>query len=449
MSSVLKESDLYIVYNNYIDYNFGRELNVLYLPLIGINSIKLYEYLFYKLTNEENLSEKYLHYDLTENLLLNTKQLLLARKKLEAIGLLKSYYHNENEDANYVYEIIKPLSFSEFFSTHLLSELLRNSIGEKEFEIIKNAYPTKKLSLTILTDVSAKFSDIFDYNESSFQINREISGPNLAEYYFDFNKLNSILSAKYIDVILEDNELRRVILELAHLYKVQSEDMAKAIENSIDRASGGDKIDIEMLKDYLNQLYINVRRNTPPTLDNMINRQVLKETYEENKELSKREKFAKKLENINYIDYLKEFHSIILSEVESKNTILKLQSKYNFPTGVLNVLLSYVIRQSGSASLPHFNYIDKIASSWSGHKLLTALDAMDFAKNENRKRSEFSKNNGKNYSKSFTKNYGKKEIATPDYIKEQLDDITSSKTTSNQSLVDDDFEEFLKERGVN
>lgn len=451
MNNNLKESDFYIVYNNYKNYNFGRELNILYLPLIGVNSIKLYEYLFYKLLNDSNMSDRYLHYDLTENLLLNTKQLLLARKKLEALGLLKSYYYNENSESRYVYEILRPLSFSEFFSTQMLPELLKNSVGVEKYEDIKNNYPTSKVSFKVFTDVSAKFTDIFNEEDPFINVKSDNVGPNLSEYYFDFNRLNSILSAKYIDVILENSNLRTVILELAHLYKVQADDMAKAIENSIDRASAGNNIDVVLLKDYLNQLYVNVKKQVPPSLDNMINKQLLKETYSEDKEMSKKERYAKELDNINYIDFLNKRHDIIISEIDSKNIILKLQDKYNFTSGVLNVLLDYAIRNSNSRGIPHYNYLDKIASSWTGQKLITALDAINFVNKDRKIKNEriVKKVNTTAFS-TYKNNTFRKEVPTPDYIKNQLVDmINNNKSNAKQEVSDDSFDEFLKEKGAN
>ena len=78
-------------------------LTLLYLPLIGLDSYALYstltalekdkEYFIKKLINITNIS--------------TLKDLTSAFDKLEGIGLLKSYYHNEK---GYIFEVIKPLS---------------------------------------------------------------------------------------------------------------------------------------------------------------------------------------------------------------------------------------------------------------------------------------------------------------------------------------------------
>ncbi|MBF0710837.1 MULTISPECIES: DnaD domain protein [unclassified Gemella] len=451
MTNLLEETDFFIVYNDYHNHNFGRELNMLYLPLIGANAIKLYEYLFYKILNDDNMSDTILHFDITENLAINIKQLLLARKKLEALGLLKSYYYNAESEKRYLYEIVKPLSFTEFLSNNLLSELLKNTIGDSAFEAIINKYPSRKVSFSIFTDVSAKFTDIYD-SQSPFENEtpRLESGPNLSEYYFDFTRLNTILSSKYIDVILENSSLRKEILNLAHLYKVSADDMARGIENSLDKTSAGTDIDIASLKNYLNQLYVNVRKQDVPNLDNMINKQLLKETYSDKKELSQKEKIARELDNINYVEFLNRKHSLKISEIDSRDIILKIQEKYNFTSGVLNVFLDFALRNSNSVGLPSFNYLDKIASSWSNQRLTTALEAIDFANNimKNRKQRAVQKTKT---SINKTTNYNKvtREKTTPEYIKNQMDELlnkVSDKEISNKNNIN--YEEFLKERGI-
>lgn len=454
MNSILRETDYFIVYNNYQNYDFGRELNTLYLPLIGANAVKLYEYLFYKILNDENMTDTMLHFNITENLALNVKQVVLARKKLEALGLIKSYYYNAEDEHRYVYEILSPLSFSEFLSNTLLSELLKNSIGDFEFNLIKNKYPSSKVSFNVFTDVSAKFSDIYD-NQDPFDIssNTRTKGPNFSEYYFDFNKLNAILSSKYIDIILENSALRNEVLNLAHLYKASVEEMAKGIENSLDRRSAGSEIDVKLLKNYLNQLYVNVRKQDEPTLDNMINKQILKETYSEKKELTRKERLAQELDNINYIDFLRRKHNIIISELDSRDIILKLQDKYKFSSGVLNVLLDYGIRSSNSNGLPRFNYFDQIASKWPINRLKSALEAIEYVNNDRKNRQSYKQKSVQkfknNISSNSTHSRKRRQVETPDYIDEQVDEIINS-SSKNKEVVDfeNNFEQFLKERGI-
>lgn len=440
----LVENDLYVVNNEYFYQNYSRELNSLYLPIIGSNAIKLYDYLFYKLVDENKLSNKYIHYDLSSNLAIDIKQIFLARKKLEALGLIKTYYRKEDNRTMYIYKICRPLSFIEFFSNELLSEFLKNSLDDSTYQELRNRYDTSKIVFESFEEVSASFSEVYD-SDIELDYKKEDVGPNLAEYYFDFKKLNYYLANAYLDVILEDSQLKNKILELAHLFKVSPEDMASAIEKSIDISSAGTEINLENLKNYLSQLFINVKRQDVPTLDSRLNKELYNEAYAEDKnEHSPKEKFAKKLDSMNYVDFLRERHSIILSEIDSRNTILKIQEKYSFSAGVLNVLLDYSIRESNGQGLPHFNYIDKIASTWSNQNLRYAIDAINFVATSSVNFKKSIKKN--NYPRKTTK---KNIVETPDFIKEQLEQMKKTvKNNKEDKISDVNFEDYLNEMEI-
>ena len=173
---------------------------------------------------------------------------------------------------------------------------------------------------------------------------------------------------------ISDESVKSKIVGLAHIYKMNPQDMAKAIEKSVEVANGGNKINLNTLSDFVVQLSVNVRKQEIPTLDRMINKKFYNE---DNSELSEEDKFIKEVDNTDFITYLNKQKGIVVSSIDAKN-IAELQEKYNFPSGVLNILLEYSINQSGKDIIPHINYIDKIASAWSGQKLLGARDAIDY-----------------------------------------------------------------------
>ncbi|MBF0714163.1 DnaD domain protein [Gemella sp. GH3] len=383
----LKPTDYYVVYNDFYNENYNKELNLLYLPLIGSNAIKLYQFLSTKILREKNMTNNLLHFDIIDNLGMDIKKISLMRKQLEAIGLLKTYFWQSNEKIVYVYKILRPLSFNSFFENHLLSALLKNTIGEGSYNLLVDKFSHNQVHFSEFKDITAKFSEVFSTNNlDDYQFDNILGkdtgkGPNLDSYYFDFNKLNYLLSNKYLADILNNSGIKETILELAHLYKVTPNEMAEGIEQSVDSVSGGLDININDLKDYLAQLFIIVKKQEVPTLKNMLNKHLINDTYNKERELTNEEKLAKIMDNLNYIEFLNKKHSLILSNVDGNN-INKLITKYNFSSGVLNVLLDYAIIESKSSGIPNFNYLDKIASTWSSQRLITALDAMNFVNSE-------------------------------------------------------------------
>ena len=53
-----------------------------------------------------------------------------------------------------------------------------------------------------------------------------------------------------------------------------AQDMATAIEKSVEVNNGGNKINFDSLTDYIVQLNVNVRKQEVPTLERMVNKKL-------------------------------------------------------------------------------------------------------------------------------------------------------------------------------
>ena len=403
------------------DFNVAsksQELNLLYLPLIGSDAVKLYQFLGTKILGDRNLSKNFLHYDIFDNLSLDSRKFTSSRKKLEALGLLSTYYIDNDGVGQYVYKLKDALAFNDFFENAMLSQLLENTIGSSQYTEIKETFSNNKVSFNSFQDLTATFSDVYN-----------------------LENVNNIANSYIVD-ILDNKKTKEDILGLAHLYKVTPQDMAKAIENSLDVENGGSVLNINKLKDYLVQLFVNVRKQNIPTLDKMITRKI----DEDSVELTEEDKFIKATDNTNYIDYLNKKMNLIISTVDAE-AINKLQKKYNFPTGVLNILLEYSIKMSNSPGIPNFNYMDKIASTWSSKKLLGAKDAIEYVK-ERQTISNNRKTNSKQFKSTNSKNKGMYMAPFPEYLQKRKDTSSAENTTKNRTVTKEDeeaFSEMLKE----
>lgn len=447
MVNSISPKDFYCVYNDFNVASKSQELNLLYLPLIGSDAVKLYQFLGTKILGDRNLSKNFLHYDIFDNLSLDSRKFTSSRKKLEALGLLSTYYIDNDGVGQYVYKLKDALTFNEFFENAMLSQLLENTIGSSQYTEIKETFSNNKVSFNSFQDLTATFSDVYNLeNVNNNYLNTQVfdseKGANLDEYYFDFSKLSYFLANSYIVDILDNKKTKEDILGLAHLYKVTPQDMARAIENSLDVENGGSVLNINKLKDYLVQLFVNVRKQNIPTLDKMITRKI----EEDSVELTEQDKFIKATDNTNYIDYLNKKMNLIISTVDAE-AINKLQKKYNFPTGVLNILLEYSIKMSNSPGIPSFNYMDKIASTWSSKKLLGAKDAIEYVK-ERQTISNNRKNNSKQVKSTNSKNKGMYMAPFPEYLQKRKDTSSTENTTKNRTVTKEDeeaFSEMLKE----
>ena len=449
MNNRFSVKDYYCVYNDFDTSKRSKELHNLYLPLIGNDAISLYTFFGSKMLSDRNLSKSYLHYDILDNLALSDNKFLIARKKLEALGLIQSLYFDNNGVGQFIYKIKEALSFEEFFNTPVLAKLLENTLGSSNYSELVNYYSLDKVSFKSFEDISAKFSDVFrleNLNDFSFDYitSKSVNGPNFDEYFFDFSKLNYYLANSYLSEVIEKSNIKNDILGLAHLYKVAPSDMAKAIEKVADVNAGESTLNVEKLKNYLTQLYVNVRKQEVPTLDKMLNKKLVEE---EKEQLTEEDKFIREVDNIDYITYLNKQKGLVLSNVDARN-ITEIQEKYNFPTGVLNILLEYSINTSNSSGLPHKNYIDKIASSWQSQRLLGAKDAIEFVRKSRNMRTV--RKNVEKTASVWNSNTNRKvyKAPFPEYLKQQMENISTIKSSQNRVVTQEDedaYNEMMKE----
>ena len=442
MNNRFSVKDYYCVYNDFDTSKRSKELHNLYLPLIGNDAVSLYTFFGSKMLSDKNLSKSYLHYDILDNLGLSDNKFLIARKKLEALGLIQTLYIDNNGIGQFIYKIKEVLSFEEFFNTPVLAKLLENTLGANNYSELINYYSLDKVSFKSFEDISAKFSDVFrleNLNDFSFDYitSKTVNGPNFDEYFFDFDKLNFYLANSYLTDVISNDEIKNKILGLAHIYKMSPEDMSSAIEKSVKISNGVSEINIKVLSDYIAQLNVNVRKQEIPTLDRMVNKNLASIKEEQ---LTEDERFAREVDNTNFVEYLNKQVGIVISKIDAKN-IEELQSKYNFPTGVLNILLEYSIKQSGNNSVPHINYIDKIASTWSAQKLFGAKDAIDFVRANRNKKTKATSTN-KSPQRTYSNNKKSNHAPFPEYLQNRKNNFNEMKTEEDRVVTKEDEDTF-------
>ena len=111
----LLPADKYVVVNKTILTEQDRKYLVsLYEPIIGSLAVSLYLTLWRDLDRYNLVSVDYTHHHLMTILKSNLDNIKLARKTLEAVGLVKTYYE-AGEPNNYVYELYSPMTPKEFY----------------------------------------------------------------------------------------------------------------------------------------------------------------------------------------------------------------------------------------------------------------------------------------------------------------------------------------------
>ena len=83
-------ADTYSVINKTIITDVDKKIvSMLYQPIIGFTAVSLYYSLISDLEKSELISDDLTHYHLMATMQLSLEDIMVAREKLEAIGLIK------------------------------------------------------------------------------------------------------------------------------------------------------------------------------------------------------------------------------------------------------------------------------------------------------------------------------------------------------------------------
>ena len=241
-------ADMYIVVNKTVlQENDSKILTMLYQPIIGIGAVNLYLTLCLDLDKNEFMSEENSHHHLMTNMRMRLSDIVIAREKLEAIGLIKSYF-KEGEDVNtYIYEIFSPLSSHEIFSHPILNIVLYNNVGKKEYERLINRFKVPRINYGSYKDITKNFNEVFDSvpgtvfeNESRNIKSIHKLKPEI-ESTIDFDMLISILPSGLLSKNTFRKDEKELIQNISYIYNIDTEEMKGIIINSVNDKHNIDK----------------------------------------------------------------------------------------------------------------------------------------------------------------------------------------------------------------
>ena len=208
-------ADTYTVINKTIlTENDRKILTMLYQPIIGSGSINLFFTLWMDLDKNEFMSMEENHHHLMTSMSMPLDKIVSAREKLEAIGLLKTFYKEREDSNNYVYELFSPISASEFFSHPILNIVLYNAVGKTEYMRITNYFKLPKININDYEDITKEFSEVFSSTPSTtFENNiQNVKSSNFIGISLD----NKIDFDYLISSIQYFNTYKRLTMTLKH-----------------------------------------------------------------------------------------------------------------------------------------------------------------------------------------------------------------------------------------
>lgn len=347
----------------------------LYQPLIGYKASMLY----FTLVNYVNYNEDELlnHEHIFKLMQILPGDFLLARKALEAVGLLKTYLKIDNEIKHYTYVIHAPKSPKDFFADILFKGLLVRYIGKDEATKLALHYQVN-LNLYQAKDISANFMEVFQ--------------PNLDDASFDEKMPKNLKDTKAIKVdtnfSFEDffNHLKTALMinenafskdecdeieRIATLYGLDVITMCDIVAQSYDEhKTWGKRVNFNaLLKRAVNQAKFSqiARKNdTNKTMIRIAGKTALADEIRLMEELSPKLFLQQKQDgappvtaDLNLLNYLNDYMGL--------------------NRGTINAIINYCLNACNNRLTR--SYVEKIAASVKRAKINTALDAINYLEN--------------------------------------------------------------------
>ena len=374
MISLLPLDNFVVINKSILTIEDSKNLILLYQPIIGSISVSLYLTLWSYLDNKIN-SKGNTHSDLVLDMQLKLEDIKEAREKLEAIGLIKTYLKKVDIN-NYIYELYNPLTAHEFLDNPILNAALYNNISKEEYKRIVDNYVYPKMDFKEYSDISVSFKDMFSFEASSKQTNKNIKKINHLGLTFepniDFNEVLSLIPEEMLNVRSITKDVKEKIYELSFIYNFDNETMSGIIKNSCEDR----RLSLDLLKENCKNYYTFENKGSIPKLIYNTQPIYLRQDKVENTRLSK---IISQFESYKPIEFLESKQGSKPTEADISILEDLLSNKKLMP-GVVNVLIDYVLKINNNRLNKKF--VEQIAVQWKRSNIETVADAIKFAQDE-------------------------------------------------------------------
>lgn len=421
-------ADIYMVVNKTVITSTDRKIiTMLYQPIIGHVATSLYFTLCDDLDKREVMSEELTHYHLMMTMQLKLESIVIAREKLEAIGLLKTFFKKENVNT-YVYQLYSPLSAAEFLNHPILNVVLYNNLGKKEYQKVVSYFKIPRINLKDYQEITKQFDEVFTpVPGNSITENDDIADTNKNRltlmHQIDFNLLISSIPESMISPNCFNNDVKELINNLSYAYGIDDLTMQGIVRDSLNERG---LIDKNELRKNARNYYQFEQGGRLPTLIYTTQPEYLRSPTGD---ASNWAKMVYTFETVTPYDYLKSKYKNGEPSARDLRLIESLLTDMKLKPGVVNVLIAYILKINNQKLSK--NYVETIAGQWKRLNIETVEDAMRLSEKEH-KRVKKKLEANKKTKPVETK---QKEAPVPDWFNKELDTVGIS--SEEQKELDD------------
>ena len=420
-------ADTYTVVNKTIIKVIDRKIiTMLYQPIIGYTATSLYFTLIDDLDKHEINSDTLTHHHLMATMQLRLEDVTIARRKLEAVGLIKTLIKEGNVN-DYIYLVYSPLTPSDFLNHPILNVVLYNNLGKKEYDKIVDYFKIPKLNIKDFNDITCDFNDVFSsVSGNVFIENIDIAKNNTnklkVEQGIDFNLLITSIPKNMINEKCFTEDIKELINNLSFIYNIDDLSMQGLVRNCINEKG---TIDKNQLRKDCRNFYQFEEEGKLPTLIYSTQPEYLKTPVGDN---SKWAKMVYTFENATPYDYLRSKYKTGEPSIRDLKLIESLLLDLQLKPGVVNVLIAYVLKINNQKL--NKNYVETIAGQWKRLNIETVEEAMRVSEKEHKKmKKKLSEKetprvfNNKRQTEEVLPDWFNKEITTKEITEEEKEEM--------------------------
>ena len=410
-------ADTYTVINKTVLKEFDRKLiTMLYQLIIGYTATSLYFTLIDDLDKREVMSDDLTHHHLMSTMQLKLEKIVIARKKLEAVGLLRTYFKKDQaSNNNYVYLLYSPMPASEFLNHPILNIVLYNNLGKTEYDKIVDFFKVPRIHLKDFEDITCRFDQVFSPVSGNVfieneNIMKEVTSKIRIEPKIDFDLLISSIPSNMVSPRCFNDDTKELINSLAYTYGIDDYAMQGLVRNSLNEKGLVDKVE---LRKSCRNFYQFENNGKLPTLIYSKQPEYLKAPEGDH---SKWAKMVYTFESVTPYDFLRSKYKTGEPSLRDLRLIESLLVDQKMNPGVVNVLIAYVLKINNQKLTK--SYVDTIAGQWKRLNIETVEEAMKISEKEHKKLKRQLESKNKNQmvkSKATTK-----EEVVPDWFDKEL-----------------------------
>ncbi len=364
-------SDLYRVEIHYpLDDVSNDILYYLYQPLLGASALHSYMMLY----TEGKRMSRFLQPSPLSRLItytsLSCSDLEKNIKKLEGLGLMKTYVKTSNQMTCYVYVLLSPLSIKAFFQNPILSSLLKESLSEDDYNKTIQYFKVSIEDKSGYEEITSSFTDVFDVVHHKQKrvlqlkdVKEKVTGD--IEIAYDVESLKKYLVDYQVPLSLIDEKTMQYVSGLALTYSVDPLTLASLIKDSCS-SKGLDKAYFKTkLKDYCDV-------HETSSFKEVYHKQPLQyhSVAGDNDPLTLHMKY---LDTITPYALLKDKQGGSEPVIHDLSIVETLMVQLGLKPSVVNVIIEYVLGNNNNRLSKR--YCEAIGSSMARKHIETAMDA--------------------------------------------------------------------------